>query len=292
MNHNEENNFKEYLKDTTPNLWAKIDSKLPSGMYTKDSSNNTLDNNISNQTLNNKSVSEQNNDTKDSSDTLSDAELDEPSSNKVVKFKPRRIYKVAAILAACMIFAVLAMYEYSGNGPSNFTSRSELAKDSTNDYVSNIKGDHDNKDNSLSEDSSNIDNSTNSNTYDSIVENEIDSNENTEPETNNDSTNNATKDSVEDKASPSATIAPKENASADTIIKVNVLYLHSENEDIGLIYKGIVIDTNSSTINKQQTVYVSLRNLSRHDLRHTYKIGETFTISINDDSYTSTLKKP
>ena len=56
MNKNEENNYKEYAKETTPDLWNRIDSNLPEGMYTKDSSleeNNTKekDNAQTNETI-------------------------------------------------------------------------------------------------------------------------------------------------------------------------------------------------------------------------------------------------
>ena len=49
MNNNEEKNFKEYAKESTPDLWNKIENGLPEGMYTKDSSNedNTTSDNTS-----------------------------------------------------------------------------------------------------------------------------------------------------------------------------------------------------------------------------------------------------
>ena len=53
MNNNEEKNFKEYAKESTPDLWNKIENGLPEGMYTKDSSNEdntTSDNNTDNNT--------------------------------------------------------------------------------------------------------------------------------------------------------------------------------------------------------------------------------------------------
>lgn len=234
MNNNEENNYKEYAKETTPDLWSKIEDNLPDGMYTKDSSSE-------NQTPKNE--------------------------NKIVKFPKRKIYTIAGIVAACLVILTI---------PYITASNTNVMKSSNNSRVDSIDSNYSLADNDQEiSNSSNIDSNTSKNSITDDSSNNI--NDNTT--SNNESPENAVNNSN-----------PQEETDMNPTITLKVTKHHTT--DIGLVYEGIIIDTSSSTINKDDTVYVTLRKLTRHDLLHTYEPNEKFTISLYDDTFTSSPSNP
>lgn len=263
MNPNEEKNFKEYLKDNTPDLWAKIDSQLPSGMYTKNSLDTTTKDDISNKSTENKDTPEE--------------EQDSPSSDKIVKFKPRKIYKISAILAACLVLVSLGIYSYHLNGHGIKQESNMFAKD-------NISSVADTDDTNSSSDKKSWNNNSN---YDYNFENNAVTNESA-----NDSTLESDMDNIDSSKdnSPLSTVAP--TATTDRIINIQISVKKLHTTDIGLVYEGIILHTNSGSLQPKQTVYVSLRNLTKHDLRHTYEPNETFKVTIATDSYVSSVNNP
>ncbi len=262
MNPNEEKEFKEYLKDNTPDLWAKIDSNLPAGMYTKNS-------------LDTKSTSQKEKESQTENDNTDD--IDSPSLKKVVKFKRRKIYAISTALAACLIFASLTVISKQGiyNSP-----RLEMNKS-----TSSVK-DVDNKDSLIDSNDSIANNSINSNeAYSDTEPNAVDEH------TIDPSTDKKNQDSIVNKDTYSND-GVLDYESIKNLLTVRISVNKSHNTDAGLVYEGTVVYTSSKTIKRQQTIYISLRNLTRHDLKHTYVKDELFHVEIQDDKYVSTLEKP
>lgn len=223
MKNNEESNYKEYAKESTPDLWDRIDSNLPEEMFTKD------------------------------------------SSSKITKFKRRKIYTISTILAASLILVTLTAVQKSSNRLQQYSS-----ENSSYDAIANNK-----------------------NVTDSI-------NSIGEPESSNSNSVNSNKNSEEDNNSPytlndnaitsNETLDSKEEQIPDMTITLTVTKHHTT--DIGLVYEGIVTSTTSKNIAIKDTVYVTLRQLTRHELRHTYEPKESFTITVTDDRFTSSANKP
>lgn len=240
MNNNEENNFKEYAKESTPDLWDKIEEGLPNGMYTKDSSNE--DNTTSDNTKDKK-------------------------TNKVIKFPTRKIYTIAGIVAACLVILAIPLFTNSNNDTKksiNFSASDSL--DSNKSIVSS------------EEKSQNNDDTNAYSAYDGIDKNSTDN------VTNNITSENEPENNKNDNTKL------QEGTTMNPTITLKVTKHHTT--DIGLVYEGVIIDTTSKTIKKDDTVYVTLRKLTRHDLLHTYEPNEEFTISLYDDTFTSSPSSP
>ena len=257
MNKQEENNYKEYAKETTPDLWDRINNNLPDGMYTKDSS---IDNQSEDTTTNNK--------TNVIHTYINQKEEDSDSSNKVTKFPSRKIYTIAGILAACLVIVAIP-FIYNGNNKaktSNYNQEFSVKKDTANDDSSQHGISDFNDSNDITNDTSNAI-TDNSDAKDNINSNEATTEE---PTTNNSD--------------------QKEDQTMHPIITLKVTKHHTT--DIGLVYEGIITSTTSTNIKVDDSVYVTLRKLSRHDLFHTYEPGESFTISLYDDTFASSTEKP
>ena len=245
MNNNEEKNFKEYAKESTPDLWNKIENGLPEGMYTKDSSNEdntTSDNNTDNNT--------------------------DKKSNKVVKLPKRKIYTIASIVAACLVILAIPFITNSNNNAKKSINSS--ASDSLNSNKSIVNNNQESQLNDSSYAYS-ADNSINDNSSDNVTSNGITS--------DNEPSSTATDNTKS-----------QEGTTMNPTITLKVTKHHTT--DIGLVYEGVIIDTTSKTIKKDDTVYVTLRKLTRHDLLHTYEPNEEFTISLYDDTFTSSPSSP
>lgn len=241
MNNNEENNFKEYAKESTPDLWNKIEEGLPNGMYTKDSSNE--DNTTSDNTKDKK-------------------------TNKVIKFPTRKIYTIAGIVAACLVILAIPLFTNSNNDTKksiNFSASDSL---DSNKSIANNEQESQLNDSSFAYSAND---SINDDASDNAVNNGITSDN--KPE------NNATDNTKS-----------QEETTMNPTITLKVTKHHTT--DIGLVYEGVIIDTTSKTIKKDDTVYVTLRKLTRHDLLHTYEPNEEFTISLYDDTFTSSPSSP
>ena len=245
MNNNEEKNFKEYAKESTPDLWNKIEEELLNGMYTKDSSNEdntTSDNNTDNNT--------------------------DKKSNKVVKLPKRKIYTIASIVAACLVILAIPFITNSNNNAKKSINSS--ASDSLNSNKSIVNN--------------NQESQLNDSTYAYSADNSI----------NDNSSDNVTSNGITSDNEPSSTATDntksQEGTTMNPTITLKVTKHHTT--DIGLVYEGVIIDTTSKTIKKDDTVYVTLRKLTRHDLLHTYEPNEEFTISLYDDTFTSSPSSP
>lgn len=241
MNNNEEKNFKEYAKESTPDLWDKIEKGLPEGMYTKDSS--TEDN------------------------TTSDNNTDK-NSNKIVKFPTRKIYTIAGIIAACLVILAIPLITNPNNKAKNSNNFSAVDSINSNKSIANNEQESQLNDSSFAYSAND---SINDDASDNAVNNGITSDN--KPE------NNATDNTKS-----------QEETTMNPTITLKVTKHHTT--DIGLVYEGVIIDTTSKTIKKDDTVYVTLRKLTRHDLLHTYEPNEEFTISLYDDTFTSSPSSP
>ena len=241
MNNNEEKKFKEYAKESTPDLWDKIEKGLPEGMYTKDSSNED--------------------------NTISDNNTDK-KSNKVVKFPKRKIYTIASVLAACLVILAIPFITNSNNNAKKSINSS--ASDSLNSNKSIVNNNQESQLNDSSYAYS-ADNSMNDNSSDNVTSNGITS--------DNEPSSTATDNTKS-----------QEETTMNPTITLKVTKHHTT--DIGLVYEGVIVDTTSTTIKKDDTVYVTLRKLTRHDLLHTYEPNEEFTISLYDDTFTSSPSSP
>lgn len=235
MNNNEEKEFKEYAKETTPDLWDKIEANLPEEMYTKDSS---LD---ANTTKNN---------------------------NKVVKFPTRKVFTIAGIVAACLVILTIPYITDSTRQAKQ--TRNNFNLDSINSEQSFVSENQESQSKNATNAYASKEN-INENSDDSITDNAITS--------DNESSNSATDNKN-----------LQEEAIMNPTITLKVTKHHTT--DIGLVYEGIIIDTTSTLIKKDDTVYVTLRKLTRHDLLHTYEPNEEFTISLYDDTFTSSPSAP
>lgn len=247
MNNNEEKEFKEYAKDSTPDLWDKIEANLPEGMYTKDSSS---DNNIT---------------SKDNTD--SDNNINK-KANKVVKFPTRKVYTFAGIVAACLVILSIPLITDSSNN-----AKKSAGNSATNSIDSNKSIVNNNQESQLNDSSYaySADNSMNDNSSDNVTSNGITS--------DNEPSSTATDNTKS-----------QEETTMNPTITLKVTKHHTT--DIGLVYEGVIVDTTSTTIKKDDTVYVTLRKLTRHDLLHTYEPNEEFTISLYDDTFTSSPSSP
>lgn len=241
MNNNEENNFKEYAKESTPDLWNKIEEGLPNGMYTKDSSNE--DNTTSDNTKDKK-------------------------TNKVIKFPTRKIYTIAGIVAACLVILAIPLFTNPNNKAKNSNNFSAVDSINSNKSIANNEQESQLNDSSFAYSAND---SINDDASDNAVNNGI--NSDNKPE------NNATDNTKS-----------QEETTMNPTITLKVTKHHTT--DIGLVYEGVIIDTTSKTIKKDDTVYVTLRKLTRHDLLHTYEPNEEFTISLYDDTFTSSPSSP
>lgn len=184
------------------------------------------------------------------------------SSNTARTKRHFSVYKVAGLIAAVVALVVIPLSINYNNGDR--LMKSAKKENSTNNYAF---------------DDSVTDNAINS--IDSITSN-----------------NNSQTDSVNN-------IAPEENATdanknstnkgniSNTEACINFIVKGTvHTPDIGLIYYGTVDTTNTDKILTKSTVYVSLRNLSRTELRNQHEIGSAIKVTINDFSYTSSETKP
>lgn len=254
MNKNEESNYKEYAKETTPDLWNRIDNNLPEGMYTKDSSigeNNTKekDNVQTNETTNSK-------------------------EGKVIKFPTKKIYTFAGLIASCLIIVCIPLiFNSTKNRVSN--------KDAKFNAV--------NKD-SIDSNNDNITSNENAITDNSMANNNNDNNKNNISNETENAIPGITNDDADNEQSNKDNTYNKEDDNMHPIITLKVTKHHTT--DIGLVYEGIITSTSSKNIQPNDTAFVTLRKLSRHDLFHTYEPGEEFTISLYDDTFTSSSDNP
>ena len=241
MNNNEEKNFKEYAKESTPDLWNKIENVLPEGMYTKDSSNED--------------------------NTTSDNNTDK-KSNKVVKFPKRKIYTIASVVAAFLVILAIPFITNSNNNAKKSINSS--AGDSLNSNKSIVNN--------------NQESQLNDSSYAYSADNSI----------NDNSSDNVTNNGITSDNEPSSTATDNTKSQEETTMNPTITLKVTKHHttDIGLVYEGVIIDTTSKTIKKDDTVYVTLRKLTRHDLLHTYEPNEEFTISLYDDTFTSSPSSP
>lgn len=241
MNNNEEKNFKEYAKESTPDLWNKIENGLPEGMYTKDSSNED--------------------------NTTSDNNTDK-KSNKVVKFPKRKIYTIASVVATFLVILAIPFITNSNNNAKQSINSS--AGDSLNSNKSIVNN--------------NQESQLNDSSYAYSADNSI----------NDNSSDNVTSNGITSDNEPSSTATDNTKSQEETTMNPTITLKVTKHHttDIGLVYEGVIIDTTSKTIKKDDTVYVTLRKLTRHDLLHTYEPNEEFTISLYDDTFTSSPSSP
>ena len=255
MNKNEENNYKEYAKETTPDLWNRIDSNLPEGMYTKDSS-----------------LEENNTKEKDNAQTNETIETTSSKKGKIIKFPTRKIYTFAGLIAACLFIVCIPLII---NSTKNRVSKENATFNTVN------------KD---SIDSNNIMSNENAITDNSIADNNNDNNKNNASNETENSIPGITNDNADNEQTNKDNTYNKEDDNMHPIITLKVTKHHTT--DIGLVYECVIISTSSKSIKPKDTVFVTLRKLSRHDLLHTYKPGEEFTISLYDDTFSSSSNNP
>ena len=189
-----------------------------------------------------------------------------PNNNSNIAKKKRHIniYKVSGLIAACIGLILIPLSISLENGGKNMST---VNKDSTSsEYANN----------------------------DSITNNVMDGIDSIDSIDSNSSTDDIKGIAPEEFAADIDKDSPSNEGNA-TVTKACINFVVKgtvHTPDIGLIYYGTVNTTNTDKIPTNSTVYVSLRNLSRTELRNQHKIGSAIKVTINDFSYTSSETKP
>ena len=286
----EEKKYKQTLTDDTPDLWAKIDSKLDDSLFTTDSAPNM--------------------DMKPKKSNL---------SPKKKTLKPSKVYKIAGIIAACLAIIIIPIAIKTSSKQNE-----ALTKDAAIDSIlSNAIGDNNSTNKEESFDSINgqdenseqvFDTSNGAVTSDNISgENthigdhtskeyaNIDDKTTKKPQSQNTSEgqiklpSNEDKDSSNDSSSSGGGVFIPKGEGGEHLKNGQIHYridsIHNDPK-LGLIYKGTATASKDSTIAPECIFYLSLKELSKTDLGKKLNVGDKITISLKDTSYAACLDNP